>query len=254
MVRMLDGTEGARLVRVLVTGASRGIGAALVERFAARGSRVAALARSVDRLKALVERVGRESGTDALALRCDVTDEEEVEHAIGAAWQAFGGLDVVVHNAGVFETAPLIECSTELWRRTLRTNLDSAFFVFRSVARRMVADECTAPRFLVQIASTAARVGYPRSSAYCASKFGVSGLLAAVREELREHGIRVVNVLPGAVDTSIWDTCGLRPEDGMPDRGAMMSAVDVARAVEHAVLDLGSAVAEEILLRPPCGG
>lgn len=236
---------------VLVTGASRGLGRALAHGFAARGCSLALVARSAPALAELAAQLAP-TGVPVHVVVADVAREEEAERAVSSTVEKLHGLDVMVANAGVFQTAPLLDCPTELWQRTLDVNLSGTFFCDRAAARAMVARGKGGT--IVQVASVAARVGYPTSGAYCASKFGVLGLGEAVREELRPHGISLLTVMPGAIDTDLWDTSGIELSEAGMDRTTMMRAEDVARAIVHATLDFGTAVPEQLVLRPRCGG
>ncbi len=195
-------------------------------------------------------------GGRALAAVGDVTREEEVERAVRRAEERFGGIDVLVNNAGLFKVRPLVEFDTATWRQPIDTNLAGAFFATRAVVRGMVArrrDGSTSAgrlRAIVNVSSEAGRKGFVGSTAYCASKFGLVGFGEARREELRPHAIRVINVLPGQVDTRAWEGCGLNLEALGIRRDRMMRPDDVAEAIARAVLAEGRAVAEEIALRP----
>src|SRR6185295_10303132 len=126
-----------------------------------------------------------------------------------------------------------------------------AFFITRAAIRVMLARKSAeSVRAIVNVSSEAGKKGYPGSSAYCASKFGLCGFGDAIREELRPAGIRVINVLPGQVDTQAWDGCGLDIDRIGIRRDKMMKPEQIADAIAHAVLSDGAAVAEEILLKP----
>ena len=231
---------------ILVTGGGRGIGRAVALRFAREGYDVAVMARSGKELAEVAAAVGAAGGR-ALAIEGDVAREPDAEAAVDKTDAAFGGIDVLVNNAGRFRVKPLHETTTELWREILETNLTGAFLVTRAVVRRMLARK--RGRAIVNVSSEAGKRGFPGSGAYCASKFGLCGFGDAIREELRPAGIRVINVLPGQVDTAAWDGCGLDLGRLGIRRDRMMKPEQVADAIAHAVLAEG-AISEEILLRP----
>ena len=233
---------------MLVTGASRGIGRALVRAAAAQGADVLAAARTQE---GLTETANGAGPGRVVTARCDVRSCSEVEAAVEQAVSSFGRLDVAVCNAGVFRTQPLVDTSLELWESVLRTNLDGAFHLVRAAARHMIGLDGGGT--IVLVSSVAGRVGFPGSSAYCASKFGMLGLAEAAREELRPQGIHVLSVLPAEVDTAAWDSSGLDLEALGLDRARMMRPEDVAQAIVNATLGAKSAVPEELLLRPRCG-
>ena len=244
-----------RTPSLLVTGGGRGIGRATALRFAREGWGIALLARSRGEVAATCADV-EAAGGRALAAAGDVTREEEVEAAVRLAEERFGGIDVLVNNAGLFRVRPLAELDAAAWRATIDTNLTGAYFATRAVVRRMLAQAAprgngaSRVRAIVNVASEAARKGFAGSTAYCASKYGLLGFGDALREELRPLGIRVLNVLPGQVDTRAWDGCGLDLERLGIRRDRMLRPESVADAIAHAVLAPGAAVAEEILLKP----
>ncbi|HET6164387.1 MAG TPA: SDR family oxidoreductase [Planctomycetota bacterium] len=231
---------------LLVTGGGRGIGRAVALRFAREGWGVAVLARSRSELAETAALVAK-AGGKALAIEGDVSKEADGETAVKRTEEAFGGVDVLVNNAGVFKVKAAHETPTELWRQILETNLSGPFFVTRAVIRGMLARK--RGRAIVNVSSEAGKKGFPGSGAYCASKYGLCGFGDAIREELRPAGIRVINVLPGQVDTKAWDGCGLDLDRIGLRRDKMMKPEQVADAIAHAVLAEG-AVAEEILLKP----
>jgi len=231
---------------ILVTGGGRGIGRAVALRFAREGFGVAVMARSGKELAEVAAAVGKAGGR-ALAIEGDVAREADAEAAVEKSDAAFGGLDVVVNNAGRFRVMPLHETTTELWREIVETNLTGAFLVTRAAVRKMLARKRGGA--IVNVSSEAGKRGFPGSGAYCASKFGLCGFGDAIREELRPAGIRVINVLPGQVDTAAWDGCGLDLAKIGIRRDRMMKPEQVADAIAHAVLAEG-AISEEILLKP----
>jgi 3-oxoacyl-[acyl-carrier protein] reductase len=231
---------------LLVTGGGRGIGRAVALRFAREGWGVAVLARSKSELAETAALVAK-AGGKALAIEGDVSKEADGETAVQRTEETFGGVDVLVNNAGVFKVKAAHETPTELWRQILETNLSGPFFVTRAVIRGMLARK--RGRAIVNVSSEAGKKGFAGSGAYCASKYGLCGFGDAIREELRPAGIRVINVLPGQVDTKAWDGCGLDLDRIGLRRDKMMKPEQVADAIAHAVLAEG-AVAEEILLKP----
>jgi NAD(P)-dependent dehydrogenase (short-subunit alcohol dehydrogenase family) len=231
---------------ILVTGGGRGIGRAVALRFAREGFGVAVMARSEKELAEVAAAVVSAGGRP-LTIAGDVARESDAESAVRRTDDSFGGIDVLVNNAGLFRVKPLHETTTELWRQVIDTNLTGAFFVTRAAIRNMLSRR--RGRAVVNVSSEAGKKGFPGSSAYCASKFGLCGFGDAIREELRPAGIRVINVLPGQVDTAAWSGCGLDLEKLGIRRDRMMKPEQVADAIAHAVLADG-AVAEEILLKP----
>jgi 3-oxoacyl-[acyl-carrier protein] reductase len=231
---------------LLVTGGGRGIGRAVALRFAREQWNVAVLSRTRSEVEECCASVERAGGR-ALPCVADVTSEKDVESAVAATLAKFGAIDVLVNDAGVFKVVPLAAMETATWRAIVDTNLTGVFLVTRAVVRSMV--ELERGRAIVNVSSEAGKKGFAGSTAYCASKYGLCGFGDALREELRPLGIRVVNVLPGQVDTKVWDGCGLDLEKLGIRRDRMMRPEAIADAIAHAVLAEG-AVAEEIQLRP----
>ncbi|MBM4016050.1 MAG: SDR family NAD(P)-dependent oxidoreductase, partial [Planctomycetes bacterium] len=216
------------------------------------GAAVALLARSRGEL-AEVARAVAAAGGRALPLAVDVTEEAAVDAAIEQVEREFGRLDVLVNNAGLFKVKPLVELDRATWEALLATNLSGPFFATRAVVRAMLRRPAVAGRVaraIVNVSSEAGKRGFAGSTAYCATKYGLCGFGDALREELRGHAIRVIQVLPGQVDTQAWDACGLDLARLGIRRESMLRPEQVADAIAHAVLAEG-AVVEELLLKPP---
>ncbi|MEP6622516.1 MAG: SDR family oxidoreductase, partial [bacterium] len=163
----------------LVTGASRGIGAAIARRLAKSGARVALLARSAEQLHALTEEIGG----NAIALPCDVRDSAMLARTIAALTEDIGGApDIIVNNAGAFFLANTEETSVDAFAETLSVNLTAPFAVVRALLPIM--REANAGH-IVTIGSVADRMTFPGNAAYAASKFGLRALHEVMRSELR---------------------------------------------------------------------
>jgi meso-butanediol dehydrogenase / (S,S)-butanediol dehydrogenase / diacetyl reductase len=187
----------------LVTGAAGGIGRAISERLVADGFAVsvADLSSSADQLEALVASLG---GPDvALGLLVDVTEAASVEAAVAAHVGHFGGLDVMVANAGIAVTAPLLEITAKQWQRTMDVNVKGVLHCYQSAARQMITQGRGGR--LIGAASVAAHRGGKWQSAYSASKFAVRGMSQSVAQELAEHQITVNVYSPGVVHTPMWE-------------------------------------------------
>jgi NAD(P)-dependent dehydrogenase (short-subunit alcohol dehydrogenase family) len=180
---------------VVVTGGAKGIGRATVAAFAALGDRVVALGRDEPALDALGESLGS-AGSFVETHTCDVTDEAAVQEV----FSTIGGVDVLVNNAGMAESAPLGGTTLRSWERHFAVNATGAFLCTRAVLDGMRERDSGA---VVTVASTAGRVGAPYTAAYTASKHAAVGLMRAAAAEVAGTGVRVNAVCPTFVDTDM---------------------------------------------------
>lgn len=199
---MTDPTPQAPLQRplqgrhALVTGASRGIGAAVAQALAADGATLTLLGRTPQALAALADSLGPGHGW----VQADVADEAAVQAAVAQARAARGPITVLVNNAGQAESAPFARTSAALWQRMLAINLTGSFHCTQAVLPDLLA---AGHGRIVNVASTAAQRGYAYVSAYVAAKHGVLGLTRALALELATKGITVNAVCPGYTETDI---------------------------------------------------
>jgi NADP-dependent 3-hydroxy acid dehydrogenase YdfG len=209
----------------LVTGASRGIGAAAARGLARHGARVALLARGEHALRTLADEIGG----DALVVPCDVRDLGAVERAVGTLTESLdGGPDIIVNNAGAFIIAAAHKTSIDDFRATLEINLIAPFALVRAFLPAM---RQRARGHVVTIGSIADRAIYPGNAAYSASKYGLRAMHEVLRAELRSTGVRASLVSPGAVDTALWDEIDPDNQPGFTPRVQMLSPDAVADAV-----------------------
>ena len=225
---------------VVITGASRGIGAELARRLAADGARLALVARSREALTTLAAELGGEP------VVCDVGDPAQVERAAEhIATLAGGAPDVVVNNAGVFTIAAAHKTSVELFRRTLEVNLVAPFALARAFLPAMRE---RGSGHLVTLGSVADRNIFPGNAAYSASKYGLRAMHEVLRAELRGSGVRATLVSPGAVDTELWDPIDPDNRPGFTPRAQMLTPADVADAVRWVVLAPSTVNVDELRL------
>ncbi len=180
----------------LVTGGARGIGAAYIRALHAAGARVVIS----DILDSAGEALAAELGPDAMYVHLDVADEAQWESAVAASLDAFGGLDVLVNNAGIANAAPIEHLTTEKWNAVLAVNLTGVFFGCRAVVPSMKAQ---GKGSIINISSVEGMRGSPGLHGYTASKFGVRGLSQSLAVELGPSGIRVNSVHPGFITTDM---------------------------------------------------
>ncbi len=187
--------------RVIVTGGSRGIGRAVCLAMARAGADVAlAYNRSAESAQAVVDEIAG-MGRRAFALQADFSDSQQTSGFIDAAAAKLGGLDVLVHSAGVFPQALVTETSDEEWHRVMRVNLDSAFFACRAAIPYMRASG--AGGRIILFSSQAALAGTAHGAHYGASKAGLLGLTYCLAKELGPDHITVNAILPGRIETDI---------------------------------------------------
>jgi len=198
---------------VLITGASRGIGAACARRFARSGDRLALLSRP----SAALEAIGRELG--AVTVACDLAEAPEVEAALVEVERALGPVEVLVNNAGIVHRHAVIGHATADWDRVLAVNLRAPFLLARGVLPGMLARGAGR---IINVSSISGSGGTPTLSAYCASKAGLLGFTRALSAEVKDRGVVVVAVSPGSVDTDMLVGSGFAPA---------MSPEDIAEIV-----------------------
>jgi len=185
---------------VVVTGGNGGIGLAIAEACAAAGAGVAVWGTNPEKNAAAVDRLVS-SGARAIAQRCDVRSEEQVDAALDRTVGELGRVDTLFANAGIKPITPFLEMELEEWRRVIAVNLDGAFLTMRAAARHMVGRGGGGS--LVAVSSVAAFDGSPGMEHYAASKAGVLALVRSVAVELARHGVRCNALVPGFVDTEM---------------------------------------------------
>jgi 3-oxoacyl-[acyl-carrier protein] reductase len=224
----------------LVTGAGRGIGAAIARKLASLGAAVVLCGRTMNSIQATASSISN-AGDCAESMECDVTRLESVQNLASRVEQSYGTLDILVNNAGVGAfSGPLHEMTPEAWDKVLNTNLRGVFYCIRSFAPMMIR---SGKGHIVNISSIAGKNALPNGAAYAASKWGLNGLSYSVAEELRGYGVRVAVVCPGSVDTE------LSPHTGK-DSKKMLKPEDVAHVIEMLVTQSPQSFASEVVLRP----
>lgn len=231
-------------MRVLVTGAGSGLGAALAARLVKAGARVALLDIRADN----AERVARtiDPGGDAsLALGCDVAHALQVQQGLQAISDRWGGLDVLINNAGTDVTASIDEVDSLAWKRVVDTNLIGPFLLTKAALPMLRASDEGRGGHIVNVASTASLRAWPNASAYHASKWGLLGMGKALHAELRPQGVRVTTLIVGGMRTPFL----LERFPGIDTR-TLQDPANVAEAVRFVLTMPRGTVVAEIMVLP----
>jgi NAD(P)-dependent dehydrogenase (short-subunit alcohol dehydrogenase family) len=225
----------------VVTGGSKGIGLAIAEALLDRGDAVTISARNAAEVEAAGRRLEKRHPGKVLALPCDVRREDQVEAMMKRTEERFGGLDVLVNNAGVGIFKPLEEMSLEEWNGVLETNLTGVFLCCRAAIPRM---RRRGGGYILNVSSLAGTNAFPNGTVYNASKFGLNGMSEALMQEIRHDGIRVSYVMPGSVNTYF--------NDATPDAALAwkLQPQDVARVVLDLLGHDRRSLASRVEIRP----
>ena len=234
----------------VVTGASSGIGEATAKALAAEGATVVVAARRQDRLEDLVERINGDGGK-ALAVECDITEEEQAHDLIRRAKEEFGRVDLLVNNAGVMQLSEVKKGLSDEWRTMFEVNVLGLLYVTDATIEVM-KEQGTG--HLVNISSLASRGTRPALGVYSGTKMAVNGISEALRQELLEDDIRVTMVEPGAVETElpehITDEEAREGLNTMLEQLDPLKAEDIANAIVYVVTQPQRVSINEILIRP----
>lgn len=214
----------------VVTGASRGIGRSIALALAAGGARIVAADISLEGCQALVDELAK-TGTEAVAVQCNVAVAEDAERLVNAAMEKFGKIDILVNNAGITRDGLLVRMKDEEWDAVLSVNLKGAFVCTRAASKVM-----TKQRYgrIINIASIVGQMGNAGQANYCASKAGLIGLTKSNARELAKRNITVNAVAPGFIATDMTEAL---PEKVRQELAAQIpmerlgSADDIANAV-----------------------
>ncbi|HEV7351303.1 SDR family oxidoreductase [Telluribacter sp.] len=227
----------------VVTGGTKGIGRALVERFAGGGFDVVTCARHEPDLRALQQELSAATGSHILGQKADLSVRTDLDSFIGFMNALERPVDVLINNTGVFIPGQIHNEAEGVLEKSIETNLYSAYYLTRGLLGPMMERR---QGHIFMMCSTASVTAYPNGGSYCISKFALYGLTKVLREEMKPHGVKVTALLPGATLTSSWEGTDL-PEE------RFMKAEDVAETIWSAYHLSPGAVVEEILMRPQLG-
>jgi NAD(P)-dependent dehydrogenase (short-subunit alcohol dehydrogenase family) len=223
----------------VVTGGSKGIGLAIARAFLERGMQVAITGRNEKDVRRAAGRLGSDASVHAVA--ADVRDPADAQRAIDETVARFGGVDVLVNNAGVGKFATVADMSLEDWRQVVDTNLSGVFYCTRAALPEM---RRRGGGYVINISSLAGKNPFTGGAAYCASKAGLNAFSEALMQEVRYENIRVSYVLPGSVSTGFGDHVPGDNDDWK------LTAEDVARVVVDLISHDARSLASRVELRP----
>ena len=227
----------------IVTGGSKGIGLGIARAFVARGMQVVISARNERELAKAVDELG--VGDRVAAVAADVQRAEDADRLIKETVARFGGLDVLVNNAGLGTFARVADMSIEAWRQVIDTNLSGAFYCCHAAIPEL---RRRGGGYIVNISSLAGKNSFVGGAAYCASKAGLNAFSEALMQELRYDNIRVSYVMPGSVATDFGVVDG--NDRNSPNDSWKLTADDVARVVVDLVTTDSRALASRVEMRP----
>jgi 3-oxoacyl-[acyl-carrier protein] reductase len=224
----------------VVTGASRGMGAAIARRLASMGATIVACARNAEALAHTAQSI-RENGGKCEAVPCDVTNLAQVEAVGRAVEKKYERIDILVNNAGIGDfQRKLHELPPDEWDRILNTNLRGPFYFIRTFTPLMIRANSG---HIINISSLAGKNPLPNGAAYAASKWGLNGLSASLAEELRVHNIRVSVISPGSTATEFGD-------HSIKNESKMLAPDDIAHVVAMLVTQEPRSFVSEVSIRP----
>lgn len=225
-------------MNIVITGASRGIGKAIAEKFAKEKNNVIICSRDEIKLNEL-----KQQHSNITTFVCDVSNKEEILAFGDFVLSTFSSIDVLINNAGIFIPGKILEESDGILEQSIHTNLYSAYYLTKKLASKMIAQK---NGYIFNMCSVASLKAYENGGSYSISKFALLGFSKTLREELKSHNIKVTSIMPGATLTDSWNGTDL-PED------RFSKSEDIA-ALVYAITQLSSnSVVEDIVIRPQLG-
>lgn len=229
---------------IVVTGGSKGIGKAIIDVFAGLDFDIITCSRNEKELAVLKKQVElKYTGCTLYYQKADLSQKGQVKSFIDFIENISRPVDILVNNSGVFIPGDIHSEPEENMELMINTNLYSAYYLTKGLIHNMIKRQ---KGYIFNICSTASIIPYVNGGSYCISKFALFGMTKVLREEMKEHGIKVTAILPGATLTDSWGNVDLPPE-------RFMKPQDVAEALKSAWLMSDNSVVEEILIRPQLG-
>lgn len=222
----------------IVTGASRGLGAALASALTDKGAKVYGLARNATALKALQDKLGNMF----LPVALDITDQHAIASWVEQTFSSQVAPDILINNAGAGYFSNIDALPLERWHQMINTNLSGTFYMTAKVVPLM--KEKTDACHIINIGSILGKTTNSESAAYSATKFGLQGFSQALSKELRGHKIKVTCVNPGSIDTRFFEDSGIEPHQNM------LQPNDIAALLMHILETPDNLLVDEMSLRP----
>lgn len=238
--------------RAIVTGGSRGIGRAIVERFLDEGARVCYVARSESSEHSAFEKRAGEHGGEVLFRSADVGDEAAITEVVEGVGKEWGGIDVLVNNAGMTRDGLIFRMKADDWNEVLRVNLSSAFFTSKAASRLMIKQRSGS---IINVTSIVGMIGNGGQANYCSAKAGMIGLTKSLAREVASRNVRVNAVAPGFVDTEMTEKLNEKQRDDLVQQipmGRIGAPGEIASVVLFLASDLASYMTGQVL--PITGG
>lgn len=226
---------------IWITGASTGIGKEIANEFSKAGHIVVVSGRRKSRLVRIVSEI-KFADREASAFVCNVMSERSIQITAKRIREKYGVIDVLINNAGVTVFKSFTETKSFDYDLVMGTNLRGSFLCMKSVLPMMIKNK---KGHIINILSTAANTSFENSSVYAASKAGLLAMSNSLREEIRRYNIKISNILPGAVETAMWDS-----KSRQKYKNRMMSPNDIAKIVVSVYEQPRKVLIEDIVIRP----
>lgn len=229
---------------LIISGGTKGIGKAIVESFARKGFDIITCSRNQADIDRLIDEVKASGGGNEIkGFMADLRNRADVDGFVRFINSFKRSVDVLINNVGIFQPGKISDEPEGVFEQQLETNLYSAYYLTRGLIGDIIKKK---KGHIFNICSTASIMPYVNGGSYCISKYAMYGMTQVLREEMKEHNVRVTAVLPGATLTSSWEGAEIPPE-------RLMKPEDVAAAVWNAYEMSSHTVVEEIILRPQLG-